>query len=156
MIFDSFKQLNDALPLEGRLMAIDVGTKRIGIAISDKSRMIATPKTIINRKSNMVDFGRINDLIKENQVVAIVIGLPVNMDESENEMTIFARRFGQNLDDFLSDAKICFYDERLSSFVVKDDLLQMVTGKKNKKKKVIDQMAASFILQSALDSGRFC
>lgn len=151
MIFNNFNELNQTLRPDGRIMAIDVGTKRIGVAISDRSRMIATPKTTIFRKSNAVDFIQIKNLITENDIKAIIIGLPINMDESENEMSQFARRFTQNLDEFLVDAKIYLHDERLSSFIVKDDLLQMVTGKKNKKKQVIDQMAASMILQSFLD-----
>lgn len=152
MIFDNFNLLNESLPKEGRIMAIDVGTKRMGIAVSDKSRMIATPKTTINRKGNKLDFPQIKDLIEENDAQAIIIGLPINMDESENEMSKFTRNFAKNLDEFLNNkAKIYLHDERLSSFMAKDDLLQMVTGKKNKKKKIIDQMAASVILQSFLE-----
>ena len=151
MIFDNFNLLNKALPIDGRIMAIDVGTKRIGISVSDRSRMIASPKATINRKGNKLDFPQIKDLVADNDVKAIIIGLPINMDESENEMSQFARYFAQNLDEFLGDMKIYLHDERLSSFMAKDDLLQIVTGKKNKKKKVIDQMAASIILQSFLD-----
>lgn len=153
MIFDSFNKLNKTLPVEGRLMAIDVGTKRIGIAVSDRSRMIASPKTIINRKSNIRDFSQIKDLILENDIKAIIIGLPLNLDDSENEMSQFSRRFATNLDEYLEDVKICLHDERLTSFIAKDDLLQAITGKKNKKKTIIDQMAASIILQSALSLG---
>ena len=132
-------------------MAIDVGTKRIGIAICDKSRMIATPKTTIIRSSNAADFAKIKQLITENDIKALIIGLPVNMDDSENEMTKFARNFAINLDRFLGDFKICFHDERLSSFMVKNDIAQIgIFGKSKKKKEVIDQMAASLILQSVL------
>jgi putative Holliday junction resolvase len=151
VIFDNFNQLNKTIPSEGRLMAIDVGTKRIGIAVCDKSRMIATPKTTIKRKSNANDFIKIKALIEENDIKAIIIGLPINMDESENEMTKFSRRFTQNLDEFLDNVKICFHDERLTSFMAKDDLINMIKGKKDKKNSVIDQMAASLILQSVLD-----
>ncbi len=131
-------------------MAIDVGTKRIGIAVSDKSRMIASPKATINRKNNINDFGKIKDLILENDIKAIIIGLPLNMDESENEMSQFSRRFAKNLDEFLNDVKIYLHDERLTSFIAKDDLLTAIKGKKDKKKTIIDQMAASIILQSFL------
>lgn len=149
MIFNSFNQLNQSLPREGRLMAIDVGTKRIGIAVSDKDRNIATPKTTIIRKGNIPDFNKIKDLILDNDIKALIIGLPINMDESENEMSQFVRRFAKNLDEFLNnEAKIFLQDERLSSFMAKDDLITAIKGKKNKKKSVIDQMAASLILQS--------
>lgn len=135
-------------------MSIDVGTKRIGIAISDKSRMFASPKTTIMRKGNLHDFPKIYQLIIENDIKAIIIGLPLNMNESENEMTYFARNFAKNLDDFLSpniESKIYLHDERLTSFMAKDDLILAIKGKKDKKKQVIDQMAASIILQSFLD-----
>lgn len=132
-------------------MAVDVGTKRIGIAICDKSRMFASPKTTILRKNNFHDFGQIKELIIENDIKALIIGLPLNMDESENEMTHFAKRFAKNLDEFLGDAKIYLHDERLTSFMAKDDLINAIKGKKDKKKTVIDQVAASLILQSFLE-----
>ncbi len=150
MIYKNLEELSDNLPPEGRLMAIDVGTKRIGIAICDKSRHIASPKATILRKGNLHDFAKISKLIQENDIVGIIIGLPINMDESENFMSQFSRRFAKEFDKFLINAKICLYDERLSSFMAKDDLLNAIKGKKNKKKTIIDQMAASVILQAVL------
>ena len=89
-----------SLPKFGRLLGIDVGTKRIGLALSDASRFIATPKLIINRASNQKDFLKIKEFILENQVCAIVIGRPINLDESRVAMTKFSEEFTKNFDQF--------------------------------------------------------
>ena len=150
MIYRTLKEFKKNIPKDGRLMSIDIGTKRIGVAICDKSRYIASPRTTIMRKGNSYDFLRISEIIQENDIVGVLIGLPINMDESENFMSRFARRFIISLDKFLIDVKMCLYDERLSSFIAKDDLMMAIKGKKDKKKTIIDQMAASVILQAAL------
>ena len=97
MIFNNPKQLNQA----GRLMALDLGTKRIGVAISDESQLIANPKLILNRQSNEKDFVKIRQFISENKILGIVIGLPLQMDGSRQEMTEFAENFALKLDEFL-------------------------------------------------------
>ena len=130
-------------------MALDVGTKRIGIAISDASRLIANPKLIINRQSNQKDFEKIRDFISENQIVGIVVGLPVNMDESIIPMTEFVEKFTKNLDEFLAEKfPIVFFDERLTSFEARSIHASKLSRKKNK---FVDDIAASVILQHLLD-----
>jgi putative holliday junction resolvase len=154
-IFSDLKSTNqeacESLPKVGRLLGIDIGTKRIGIAVSDESRFIATPKKIINRQSNLKDFAEIKKFISEYKVIGIVAGMPVNMDESEIPMTKFALEFCENLDLFLDkELPIFFFDERLSSFEAREIGGSKLSRKKDKSK-YIDDIAASVILQGFLD-----
>jgi putative Holliday junction resolvase len=150
MIFNISDQLNQALPAKGRLMALDVGTKRIGVALCDESRFLATPKLIINRLSNQQDFEKIAKFIAENQVVAVIIGRPLNMDGSAIPMTEFCERFAQNFDTFLGEKfPIFLFEERLSSFEARE--INASGGISRKKDKFIDDIAASIILQHFLD-----
>lgn len=151
MIYKNINQLSQVISNKGRLLALDVGTKRIGVAISDSSRLIANPKLIINRQSNEKDFKLIKSLIIDNQISALIIGLPINMDGSENEMTIFVKKFTDLLDRFLTDANIAFFDERLSSFAAKEINLSYINIK-SRKKKYYDDIAASLILQDAINT----
>ncbi len=158
-IFSDLKTTNqeacESLPKLGRLLGLDIGTKRIGIAVSDASRFIATPKLIINRQSNLKDFAVIKNLIEEYQVIGIVAGMPVDMDESEIPMTQFALNFCENLDVFLEKKlPIFFFDERLTSFEAREIGGSRLSRKKNKSQKYIDDIAASLILQGFLDSLR--
>jgi putative Holliday junction resolvase len=150
MIFNISDQLNQALPAKGRLMALDVGTRRIGVALSDESRFLATPKLIINRLSNQQDFEKIAKFITENQIVAAIVGRPLNMDGSVIPMTEFCERFAQNLDIYLEKKfPIFLFEERLSSFEARE--INASGGISRKKDKFIDDIAASIILQHFLD-----
>ncbi len=152
MIFNNPNQVNQALPNKGRILAIDVGTKRIGIALSDESRFIASPKMIISRQSNSQDFEKIKKFIEENLIVAIVVGRPIDMDGSLIPMTQFSENFAKNLDDFLGNKfPIFLFEERLTSFEARDVNASAISRKKGK---FIDDIAASFILQHFLDD--FC
>jgi putative Holliday junction resolvase len=148
MIFNNTTQVNQAGD-KGRIIGIDVGTKRIGIAICDSSRFIATPKMVLNRLSNAQDFAKIAQLIKENEIVAIVVGFPTHMDGSDDEMTEFVRRFAKNLDEFLENKfPIFLFEERLTSFEARQINASALSRKKNK---FVDDIAASLILQHFLD-----
>ncbi len=150
MIFNNPNQVNQDLPAKGRIVAIDVGTKRIGLAISDESRFIATPKLVIARKSNQQDFEKIKKFIEENLVVAIVIGRPINMEGQITEMTKFSERFAEKFDEFLQKKfPIFLFEERLTSFEAKNIDASELSRKKGD---FVDDIAASFILQHFLDS----
>lgn len=151
MIYNSSQQLKQDLANKGRLIGLDVGTKTIGVATCDDSWLITTPKLTIKRQGEKTDFPKIKNIIDENKIVAIVVGLPLNMDGTESKMSEFVRKFTKNLDEFLSDMKIIFFDERLSSFEA-EEIMREAKTKKNRKDEVIDQIAASVILQGALDS----
>lgn len=143
---DNIKNL---LPNSGRLISLDVGTKRIGVAICDDKRIIATPKLIINRQSNLKDFTQIMQLIIENTIVAVIIGLPIDVNGNPTAISKFVNNFANNLDSFLQtklnvEIPIVLFDERFSSFEAR----QIVKSKLyNKKNKFYDDISANIILE---------
>ncbi len=153
MIFNNLEQLNQKLADKGRLIALDLGTKTIGVAICDATWLIANPKLTLARKGGKFDFQAISQIIKENNIQAIIIGLPLNMDGSESKMSEFVRKFAFSLDKFLFEeqliSKIAFMDERLSSFAA-EEIMEAGMLKNNKRKQLVDQIAASIILSNAL------
>jgi len=150
MIFNNLSQTNQgSVGDKGRIIGIDVGTKRIGIAICDSTRFIASPKMVLSRQGNKADFAKIAQIISENEIVAIVVGFPTHMDGSDDEMTEFVRRFAANLDEFLEKKfPIFLFEERLTSFEARQINASELSRKKNK---FVDDIAASLILQHFLD-----
>lgn len=137
------------LPKKGKLLAIDVGTKKIGIATCDETRFLVTPKSIIKRQGDEKDFTKIKDFIHQNYIVAIVVGRPLQMDGAITQMTIFCEKFAKNLDIFLGEKlPIFLFEERLSSFEAK-----MVNNSSLVKRhgKNIDDIASSIILEHFLE-----
>lgn len=149
MIIRDYTLFHKTMPSQGKLLAIDVGTKRIGIALCDELRFLATPKKIINRQSNEKDFSEIAKIFKEEKAIAIVMGFPINMDGTFNEMSEFTQKFALELDKFLvGEIKIFFADERLTSFEAKEISHSLASRKKQKH---FDDIAASVILRDFLD-----
>lgn len=147
---NNFKVKKELLGKKGRLLAIDVGTKRLGLAVSDELRFIANPKLIIKRQSNLKDFEKILAIIEANEICSIIIGLPLNEDGSESEMSKFAIKFAQNFDQFLKKKyQIFLFDERFSSSEARH--YNYYEGANRKKNKFYDDIAASVILQHFLD-----
>lgn len=140
------------LPKKGRLIGLDLGTKTIGVAISDGLQMTATPSETINRKKFGVDAERILAIISENQCVGVVIGLPLNMDGSEGPRAQSTRAFVRNFAQ-KCDLPVAFWDERLSTSAVTRTMIEADISRA-KQAKVVDKLAASFILQGALDRRR--
>ena len=136
----------------GRLLGCDVGEKTIGLAISDVNRTIATPFDVIRRTQWKVDSKTILKVFSDHHIVGIVVGLPLNMDGSEGPRCQSIRQFSQNMLT-LSDLPLCLWDERLSTVAVTRTLLEADVSRE-KRKKVIDKMAASYILQGFLDGLR--
>ena len=137
------------LPKKSRLMGIDPGGKRVGIAISDENKIIATPyRTLIKNKYS--DFVKeLIEIVNENQIKGIIIGNPINMDGSSSQSSQSARDLAINLSKDVTE-NITMWDERLSSqgaFNLSNDL-SLNTSKKVSK---LDQNSAQFILQGALD-----
>ncbi|MFT6105989.1 MAG: putative Holliday junction resolvase [Rickettsiales bacterium] len=150
MIYTDLEKLKQDLPRKGRMMGLDLGTKTLGVAICDGDWLIANPKLTIARKGGKTDFIALQKIIEENKIVAIVLGLPINMDESENRMSGLSRRFAENLDAFLGGAKITLFDERLTSFEA-DEIMVEAKTKGRRLAFVVDQIAASVILQNTID-----
>ena len=137
---------------KGRLLGCDVGEKTIGLALSDVNRTIATPFDVIRRTQWKVDSKILLKVFSDHHIVGIVVGLPLNMDGSEGPRCQSIRQFSQNVL-ALSDLPLCLWDERLSTVAVTRTLLEADVSRE-KRKKVIDKMAASYILQGFLDALR--
>ena len=139
----------DTLPPTGKLLGLDLGTKTIGVAVSDGMRYTATPLETIARTKFTADATRLLELVSENAAVAFVLGLPLNMDGSEGPRAQSTRAFGRNLAQ-KTDLPILFWDERLSTSAVTRMLIEADT-RRDKRAQVVDKLAASYILQGFLD-----
>ena len=137
------------LPPRGGLIGLDLGTKTIGVAVSDPDRRLATGVETIVRKNFTADAKRVLALAAERRVVGLVLGLPVNMDGSEGPRAQSTRAFARNLAK-LTELPIALWDERLSTAAVERDLIA-ADASRAKRAAVIDQHAAAYILQGALD-----
>jgi putative Holliday junction resolvase len=133
----------------GALIGLDLGTKTIGVAVSDPDRRLATGVETIARKAFTADARRILALAAERNVVGFVLGLPINMDGSEGPRAQATRAFARNFAK-LTEAPIALWDERLSTAAVERDLIAADVSRR-KRAAVIDQHAAAYILQGALD-----
>ena len=136
-------------PPRGTLIGLDLGTKTIGVAASDPDRKLATGVETVQRKTFTVDARRVLALAAERSAVAFVLGLPVNMDGSEGPRAQSTRAFARNLAK-LTELPIALWDERLSTAAVERELIAADVSRA-KRSAVIDQHAAAFILQGALD-----
>lgn len=135
-----------------RLIGIDLGTKTIGLALSDLGRQIASPLETIKRVKFTPDVARLKFLCAQHAVGGLVIGLPLNMDGSEGVRVQSTRSFVRNLKPLL-DLPVLFYDERLSTAVVTRALIAADTSRA-KRSELVDKLAAAYILQGCLDRMR--
>jgi putative holliday junction resolvase len=136
-------------PERGALVGLDLGTKTIGVAVSNPDRRLATGVETIQRKQFRQDAARLLAVAAERKVVGFVLGLPINMDGSEGPRAQSTRAFARNLAN-LTMLPIGFWDERLSTAAVERELIGMDVSRA-KRAEVIDEHAAIFILQGALD-----
>lgn len=150
MIYKNNNDYLKILPKKGRILGLDLGSKNIGLAICEDTQNIATPKKILHRKSNNYDFATLLSIIQENHLVAIIFGLPLKMDGSENLMVDFVMKFMQKFDEFLLNHKINLpliaFDERLTSFDAR-----YLTNAISKNHKAIDDISAYLILNDFLE-----
>lgn len=135
--------------LTGPLIGLDLGTKTIGVAVSDRLRMTATPIEVIARSKFTADADRLGALIAARGIVAVILGLPRNMDGSEGPRAQSTRAFGRALGQRLV-LPVCYWDERLSTVAVTRTLIAADSSRK-RRAEVIDKLAAAYILQGALD-----
>lgn len=132
-----------------RLMGLDLGTKTIGLALSDVGRQIASPLETIRRVKFTPDAGRIVTLCATHAVGGLVIGLPLNMDGSEGPRAQSSRSFARNLKPLLP-LPVLFFDERLSTAAVTRTLIA-ADASRARRGELVDKLAAAYILQSCLD-----
>jgi putative Holliday junction resolvase len=145
----AIEDLPDLLAPEARLLGLDVGTKTVGLALSDVTRSIATPFHTVRRTKFTQDAKLIQATIEEHAVGALVIGFPLNLDGSEGPRAQSTRAFARNLGAHIA-VPMMFWDERLSTAAVERHLIEAGASRK-RRAEVIDRMAAAYILQGALD-----
>jgi len=138
-----------SLPRHARLLGLDLGSKTIGLALSDVERSIASPLETIIRTKFTKDVQRLLALAAQHRVGGLVIGLPRNMNGSEGPAAQSARSFARNLAP-LTELVIAFWDERLSTAAVTRMLIE-ADRSRARRNEIVDKLAASYILQGALD-----
>ena len=149
MIAKVLDDVTELAGLGGALMGLDLGTKTIGVAVSDGLRLAATALETIRRTKFAADAERLQAIAAHRGIAAIVVGLPRNMDGSEGPRCQSARAFARNLADRLG-LPVALWDERLSTVAAERALLAADSSRK-RRAEVIDKVAASYILQGALD-----
>lgn len=153
MIHAEIADFAASLPPVGAIAGLDLGTKTIGIAVSDGLRQVASPLTVIRRRKFTLDAAEVLAIARDRGLIGLILGLPRNMDGSEGPRAQSTRAFARNLER-LTDLSIGFWDERLSTVAAERALLEADTSRK-RRAEVIDQVAAGYILQGALDRLRY-
>ena len=147
----TLENLAESLMRNERLLGLDVGSKTIGIALSDANCTIATPAQTIRRGKFSTDADTLHAIAAENDVRAFVVGMPISMDGSEGPRCQSTRQFATNLIDAIG-ADVAFWDERLSTSAVQRMLINEADMTRKRRAEVVDKMAAAYILQGALDA----
>ncbi len=151
MIVDKMSELRAAVPAGRRLIGLDLGTKTIGCALTDGGWMIASPLVTLARKKKLAPtLAELFALLDEREVGGIVLGLPINMDGTEGPRCQATRAFAANLL-AARDMPLLFWDERLSTAAVERMLIDADTTRK-RRGELVDKLAATYILQGALDA----
>lgn len=148
-VFD-LSDLPAACPPDTPWMGLDLGENTIGVAVSDTSRMIASPLQLIRKVKFSQDAEQLIKLMNGRNVSALVIGLPLNMDGTEGPRAQSCRAFARNLER-LRPVNVAFQDERLSTSAVERFLIEELDLNRKRRANVVDRTAAAWILQGALD-----
>ena len=150
--FEDALAFRDTLTANTRLIGIDGGTKTLGLALSDVQRMIASPLETIQRTKFTADVARLFQLASEHKISGFVLGLPANLDGTEGPRAQATRAFARNINK-LSALPVLLWDERLTTAQAERMLIAADTSRK-RRAEVIDKLAATLILQGALDRMR--
>jgi len=144
--------LLEGITRNGRVLGLDLGTKTIGLALSDAGRVIATPYKTLKRTKLKADLAHLADIIIKEGIAALVLGLPINMDDSEGPRCQATRQFADDLGKVIN-LPLAFWDERLSTYAAEQILIE-ANHSRESRRKVIDKVAAAVILQGCLDAMR--
>ncbi|MBD5405281.1 Holliday junction resolvase RuvX [bacterium] len=156
MIENIFKSLKEKYSnTNKRFLGVDFGTVNIGLAVSDVSRSIASPYKMLKNKSYSILFNEFEEIIKEMDIAVIVIGLPLQMNGIEGDTAIKVNNFKEELEKHFSNIDIVLFDERLTSAISEKMLIREFDLSRQKRKKILDKVSASYILQNALDKMNF-
>ena len=142
-----------ACPPDTPWMGLDLGEKTIGVAVSDSTRLIASPLELVRKSKFTQEAEHLFKLMAHRKVSALVIGLPANMDGTEGPRAQSCRAFARNLER-LRPVNIAFWDERLSTSAVERFLIEDLDLNRKRRAQVVDRTAAAWILQGALDRVR--
>ncbi len=149
MILETIEEFAQTLVRGRALVGLDLGTKTIGVAVSDGLLSVASPLETIKRTKYTADAARLSEILAKRDVCGIVLGLPFNMDGSEGPRCQSTRAFARNFAR-QSELPITYWDERLSTVAAERALLEADASRKHRAE-VIDNVAAAYILQGALD-----
>ncbi len=144
-------ELPPLLPRYGALVGLDLGEKTIGVAVSDPTRTVASPLTLIRKTKFTDDAKALFKLMDGRDVAGLVIGLPVNMDGTEGVRCQSNRAFARNLLRLRPELVMAFWDERMSTMAVNRFLIDEADINRARRAEVVDKMAAAWILQGALE-----
>ncbi len=147
----SNNEFRQAVPQGTRIMGLDVGSKTIGVSLSDVLHMIASPLETIKRKKFRDDAVRLQSIVKDHEVGGILLGFPLSMDGTEGPRCQSTRAFADNLGEVIQ-LPMTFWDERLSTSAVERMLVDDVDMSRKRRGEVIDKLAAVYILQGFLDA----
>lgn len=141
------------LPAHGRLLGLDPGTETIGVAMCDESRNIASPFTLVERRKQSLDIVALGEPVQDYAICGLVIGYPLNMDGTEGPRCQSVRAFARALWEAFK-LPILLIDERMSTMAVNRMMIEEADMTRQKRAKNVDKLAATYLLQSALDSLR--
>ena len=149
---DNKKNLIESLNTSQILVGLDLGTKTLGVAVSDKLKIIASPLSTIQRNGTKKDLLKLQEILNDYEIGGFIVGLPLSLDNSENQQTLLVRNFNKELIDFFNLPSV-FWDERFSSDIIFKEMRRSNMSK-NKIKNKLDQQSASYILQGYLERYR--
>lgn len=149
----ALQQLKTSLPLKGRMMAIDYGEKKVGLAISDETRLISTPLACLKSNGFTKLIASIFEQVQTFHIRAVVVGLPLHMNGEMSSLAQTALTFSRHLQKALPTLPIVLYDERWTSLAVERSLIAADMSRK-RRGEVVDKLAACYLLQGVLDGLR--
>ena len=149
---NNLNNLIDSLNTSQILVGLDLGTKTLGVAVSDRLKIIASPLSTIQRNGTKKDLLKLQEILNDYEIGGFIVGLPLSLDNSDNQQTQLVRNFNKELIDFFSLPSV-FWDERFSSDVIFKEMRKSNMSK-NKIKNKLDQQSASYILQGYLERYR--
>ena len=149
---DNQSNLIESLNTSQILVGLDLGTKTLGVAVSDRLKIIASPLLTIQRKGIKKDILKLQEILNEYEIGGFILGLPISLDNSENKQTQLVRNFNSEINKFFNLPSV-LWDERFSSDVIFKEL-RKANMSKTKIKNKLDQQSASYILQGYLDRYR--
>lgn len=150
----NIKEFTARLPARKALLGIDYGSKRMGLAVSDLSRTVATAHKILYRRNLPADLAELKNILAEKEIGGIVMGLPLQMNGEEGQIAAEVRQFSATLEENFH-LPLLLWDERLSSSAMENFLVREVDLSRKKRAKVLDASAAAYILQGALDALKY-